>query len=113
MSKVSDKLQPAHKVKIPHMLYNQLKWEISRPKTAPNTRVSVKVDTQSYRDQGIQPPSPYKHRVADLVALADTGCQAVCVGPQDLSKLGLSRSDLIDVQMGLSAANGSGLEPSL
>ena len=92
------------------MLYDQLKWEISRPQCAPNTKVSVKVDTKSYRDQGIRPPSPYKHRVADLVALADTGCQAVCMGPEELPKLGLSRSDLMDVQMGLSAANGSGLK---
>ena len=110
LSTVSDKLKPIHKVKIPHLLHDQLKWKISRPQTAPNIKVSVKVDTQSYRDLGIRPPSPYKHRVADLVALADTGCQATCLGPEELFKLGLSRSDLMDVQMGLSAANGSGLK---
>ena len=78
-------------------------------KPPPNLRVSVRVDTQSYRDQSIHPPSAFKHRVADLLALADTGCQAVCIGPLQLSKLGLSKCDLMEVKMRLSGANGSGI----
>ena len=109
MQKVSKEVQQINKVKIPHMLYDQLRWIISRPQPPPDTRVSVRVDTQSYRDQNIRPPSAFKHRVADFVALADTGCQAVCIGPTHLSKLGLSKCDLMEVVMSLSAANGSGL----
>ena len=70
----------------------------------PNT-MSVKVDTQSYRDQNNQPPSAFKHRNADLMALADTGYQAVCIGLQQLLQLGLSKWDLMEVQTKLSAAN--------
>ena len=44
-----------------------------------------------------------------MLALADTGCQAVCIGPLQLSKLGLSKDDLMEVEMRLSGANGSGL----
>ena len=109
MSKINNEVQNVNKVKIPHMVYEQLRWIVSRPQRPPNTRVSVKVDAQSYRDQDIRPPSAFKHRNADLVALADTGCQAVCMGPQQLSQLGLSKCDLMGVQMRLSAANGSGL----
>ena len=110
LAKVSKQLKPANKVKIPHMLYDRLKWAVAKPQRPPNLTVSVQVDTQSYRDHGIQPPSAYKHRVADILALADTGCQAVCIGPQQLSKLGLTKSDLMEVEMTLSAANGLGLQ---
>ena len=109
VGKISREMQKINKVKIPHMLYDQLQWIISRPKSPPNLRVSVRVDTQSYRDQSIRPPSAFKHRVADMLALADTGCQATCIGPLQLSKLGLSRCDLMEVEMRLSGANGSGL----
>ena len=44
------------------------------------------------------------------MTLADTGCQAVCMGLEQLSKLDLSRSDLMEVDMNLQAANGSGLK---
>ena len=104
MEKVSKEVQQINKVKIPHMLYEQLRWIVSRPQPPPDTRVSVRVDTQSYRDQNIRPPSAFKHRVADFVALADTGCQAVCIGPEHLSKLGLSKCDLMEVEMRLSSA---------
>ena len=110
LSKVSKEIQQVNKVKIPHLLHNQLEqWIVSKPKTPPNLRLSVRVDTQSYRDLSIRPPSAFKHRVADLLALADTGCQATCIGPLQLSKLGLSKDDLMDVEMRLSGANSSSL----
>ena len=44
VSRVSDNLQPISKVKIPHMLYDQLQWIISKPQSPPNITVSVKSD---------------------------------------------------------------------
>ena len=73
VSRVSD-LKPVTKIKIPHMVYDQLRWIISEPQIAPNIKVSVKVDAQSYRDHNIRPPSAFKHRVADILSLADSGC---------------------------------------
>ena len=86
VSRVSD-LKPITKIKIPHMVYDQLRWISRLPQIAPNIKLSIKVDVQSYRDHRIRPPSSFKHRAADILALADTGCQAVCMGPEQLSKI--------------------------
>ena len=85
LSRVSRQLKPINKVKVPHMLHDQIKWAVSRPRDQPYITVSVSVDTQSYRDQSIRPPSAYRHRVADMRALADTGCQAVVLDPTQLA----------------------------
>ena len=50
-----------------------------------------------------------KHRSADMQALADTGCQAVCMGPEQLHSVGLSVGDLMPVDLRLSGANWSSL----
>ena len=70
---------------------------------------AAKVNTQSYRDQSEKPPSALKHRTADMPALADTGCQAVCMGPEQLHSVGLSVGDLMPVDLRLSGANGSSI----
>ena len=86
------------------MCHDQLKWIVSRPQFPPNIRVAVKVDTKSYIENDIKPPSAYKHIEADLLALADTGAQCTTMGPNQMARLGLSRSDLIAV-MELKGAN--------
>ena len=47
------KVKSINKVKIPHMVYEQLRWIVANPQKQPNTKVSVRVDTQSCRDQNI------------------------------------------------------------
>ena len=42
-----------------------------------------------------------------MSVLADTGCQACCMGTDELRKLGLSEKDLLPVDMKLNGANGS------
>ena len=91
------------------MLHEQLEWVIKHPPSQPCLKLSVKVDTQSYRDQSEKPPSALKHRSADMPALADTGCQAVCMGPEQLHSVGLSVGDLMPVDLRLSGANGSSI----
>merc|ERR1712082_36793 len=44
-----------------------------------------------------------------LTALADTGCQAVCMGRTQLQSLGLSVSDLLTPILNLKAANDTGI----
>ena len=44
-----------------------------------------------------------------MTALADTGCQAVCMGPEQLSRTGLSVKDLMEVDLRLSGANVSSI----
>ena len=44
-----------------------------------------------------------------MKVLADTGCQACCMGPSQLHALGLSRKDLLQPILSLKAANTSGI----
>ena len=109
MNNISKDLRKINSVKLDHMVHDQLKWIVSRPQFPPNLHVSVRVDTKSYYDNNIRPPSAFKHREADILALADTGAQVVTMGPNQLSRLGLTKNDLIPVEMNLKGANGSGL----
>ena len=45
-----------------------------------------------------------------MSVLADTGCQACCIGPDELRKLGLSKKGLLPVDMKLNGANGSKIQ---
>jgi len=99
----------ANSVKLDHMIHDQLQWIVSRPPLAPNLQVSVRVDTKSYYDNNIRPPSAFRHREAEIFGLADTGAQVVTMGPNQLSRLGLTKDDLIQVEMNLRGANGSKL----
>ena len=87
---------------VPHMLHE---WVTKHPPSQPCLRLSVNIDTKSYRDNNVKPPSAFKHRSAEMKALADTGCQAVCMGPAQLPGLGLSVKDLMEVDLRLSGAN--------
>ena len=109
LAKVSREVDRVNKVKVPHMLHEQLEWVIKHPPPQPCIRLSVNIDTRSYRDNRVKPPSALKHRSADMTALADTGCQAVCMGPGQLTRIGLSVKDLMEVDLKLSGANGSSI----
>ena len=109
VAKVNREVDRVNKRRVPHMLYEQLEWIVKHPPTQPCLRLSVNVDTRSYRDNKVKPLAAFKHRSADLEALADTGCQAVCMGRGQLPSLGLSVNDLMEVDLRLSGANGSGI----
>ena len=99
ISKVSTEVNRINKLKVPHMLYDQLKWTISHPPPQPFVKLQVRVDTKAFKYHNFKPPSPYKHRSIEIPVLADSGCQACCMGPRELAKLGLSEDDLIPVEM--------------
>ena len=109
VSKVSRELQSIGRVKVPHMLFDNLRWVKSRPPKQPHIKLTVRVDTRSYRDNDIRPPSAYKHRTADMTSLADTGCQALVMGPQQLTQLGLTKCDLMECEQRLTGANGGSI----
>ena len=92
------------------MLHEKIKWVTRKPPSQPHITLKVHVDTRAYRENSIRPPSAFKHRTAELRSLADTGCQAVCIGPAQLSSLGLSRQDLMATEQRLAGANGSSIE---
>ena len=108
-AKVSREVYKVNRKSVPHMLHEQLEWVIKHPPPQPCLKLSVNIDTHSYCEQKVRPPSALKHRTADMPALADTGCQAVCMGPEQLHSVGLSVGDLMPVDLRLSGANGSSI----
>ena len=110
LGKVAKEVNNLHKLTDPHMLYDELKWITTDPPPAPYIRLQVRVDTKAFLDNNFKPPSAYRHRTTDLSVLADTGCQACCMGTEELRKLGLSEKDLLPVDMKLNGANGSKIQ---
>ena len=94
--KVSQELRSINKVKIPHMLQENLKWVIRKAESQPMIKMSLRVSSKSYIENGVRPPSAYKHREVDLDMLANTGSQAVLMGPHQLGQLGLTDKDLME-----------------
>ena len=99
--KVTREMQSINKVKIPHMLKENMKWIVRGAKSQPVIKLSVQVSTKSYSENNIKPPSAYRHRQADLEMLADTGSQAVIMGTNQLGQLGLTVRDLMQCAMSL------------
>ena len=66
MGKITREMQSINKVKVPHMLFDQLKWVTSHPPAAQFIKLKVDVDTKAYIYifNSIKPPSAYKHRTA-------------------------------------------------
>ena len=110
MSQISKQVQSMSKLTVPHMLYDELKWINSQPPAPPYIKLQVRVDTKAFLDNNFKPPSAYRHRMSEMSVLADTGCQACCMGPDELRKLGLSKKDLLPVDMKLNGANGSKIQ---
>ena len=108
--KVSREMQAIHKVKIPHMLQENMKWIVRRAESQPVIRLAVQVSTKSYSANNIKPPSAYRHRQADMEMLADTGSQAVIMGTNQLGQLGLTVRDLMDCEMSLSGVTNSSVQ---
>ena len=109
-AKINREIQKINKVKVPHLIYEQIEWAARSCKPQPYIKLDVRVDTKAYRDQNIRPPSAYKHRAAEMSMLADTGCQATVMGSKQLSQLGLSVGDLMAVEFKMSAANSSSIK---
>ena len=108
IGKIDRVISSIGKQKVPHMLYEQLKWVAKSPPRHPTCNLSVSISSSGYRANGLKPPSTYKRRDTELSALADTGCQAVCMGRIQLQSLGLSE-DLLIPMHNLKAANSTGI----
>ena len=69
----------------------------------------VEVSAESFRANDLKPTSAYKRGDANVTALTDTGCQAVCMGMTQLHSLGLSVTDLLTLALNFKAANSTGI----
>ena len=109
MAEVAMTAAKASKVKVPHMLFDQLRWIKKSPPSHPMLTVGVSVATDGYKEVGAMVPPATRRRSADMKALADTGCQACCIGERQLNKLGLIKGDLLQPVLSLKAANATGI----
>ena len=110
VNKISKECNNLGKKKVPHMLYEQLKWIQKSPRAHPTCRLSVDVSSDGYRANNLKPPSAYKRCTAELVVMADTGCQVCVMGKEQLQAVGLSRTDLLMPALNLRAANTTGID---
>ena len=106
-ARVKDKAMAA--IKVPHMLYDQLLWHKKSPPAHPTLNLEVSVSTSGYEHVGAPTPPATRRRTTTLKTLADTGCQACCMGPAQLHSLGLNSSHLLIPELNLRAANATGI----
>ena len=95
--------------KIPHKIYEHLKWITKAPAAHARVLLEASVDVEGYKASGEEFPGATKRRNSDLRALPDTGCMATCMGVGQLSSLGIRIQDLLVPEMNLSAANSTGI----
>ena len=110
MGVISRQVEEANRVKVPHMLYDQLKWAKQAPQKHPTCSLTITVSVRGYQNNGYKPPPVTRRRQTNMSVLADTGCQACCMGPTQLHSLGMSESDLLEPVLNLRAANTSGID---
>ena len=109
MATVSKQLKANSSIKVPHMLYDQLKWVKQSPPSHPVLKLEASVSTTGYHQVGARPPPATRRRTATFKTLADTGCQACCMGPNQLHSLGMNTVDLLSPALNLRAANATGI----
>ena len=109
MANVSKLAAKSSTITVPHMLFEHLKWIKKQPPSHPMLPVELSVATDGYKEVGAIVPPATRRRTADIRALADTGCQACCIGERQLNKLGLVAADLLQPALNLRAANATGI----
>ena len=91
------------------MLFDRLRWVERHPPSHPMLPIELSIATDGYKEVGAMVPPATRRRTADVKALADTGCQACCIGERQMNKLGLVVADLLQPVLNLKAANASGI----
>ena len=72
MTMVNKEARKVGKAKVPHMLYDQVKWVVQAPPRHPTCSLSVTVSTRGYQDNNFKPPPATRRRETDMLTLADT-----------------------------------------
>ena len=67
-------------IKVPQMLHKQLLWYKRSPPAHPTLSLEASVSTSGYEHIVAQTPPATRRRNTTLKTLADTGCQACCMG---------------------------------
>ena len=109
VARVKQDFAKSNKAKIPHKIYEHLKWVNKAPAAHARILLEASLDTEGYQASGAEFPSATRRRSADLRALPDTRCMATCMGAGQLSLIGIRKQDLLVPEMNLSTANSTGI----
>ena len=69
---VSKQIKINSSIKVPHMLYEQLKWVKQSPPSHPTLRLEASVSDTGYHQFRAHPPPETRKRTAKIRLLADT-----------------------------------------
>ena len=96
-------------ITLDHHLYDNLcdRWNKRASDPQPYVRVHIGAFEEDYRALGFALRKQVS--VAELPAMADTGCQSCLMGIQVAERMGLNADDLIHVTMTMRAANEGGI----
>ena len=96
-------------ITLDHHLYDNLcdRWHKRASDPQPYVRVHIGAFEEDYRALGFALRKQVS--VAELPAMADTGCQSCLMGIQVAERMGLNADDLIPVTMTMRAANEGGI----
>ena len=96
-------------ITLDHHLYDNLcdRWNKRASDPQPYVRVHIGAFEEDYRALGFALRKQVS--VAELPAMADTGCQSCLMGIQVAERMGLNADDLIPVTMTMRAANEGGI----
>ncbi|RLJ22719.1 hypothetical protein DJ031_00325, partial [bacterium endosymbiont of Escarpia laminata] len=98
-------------IALDHHLYNQLSdtWLKQSSKPQPFVKLGVDVLVDDYKLFGFDSLLTRTPRHADILCMADTGCQSCLAGIKAIHRLGINQRELIPVTMKMHAANKRGI----
>ena len=107
---VTKDIQNSQSWKVLHMIHTKRTWVECPPPIYPKINVTLSVAVDGYKRISKQAPPATRRRTAEAQALADSGCQACCMGIRQIHAMGLQKSDLIKPKLSLRASNTTGME---
>ena len=99
-------------ITLDHHRYNHLNdcWIQKTSKPQPFINIKASIHHDDYTALGFTPITQGKPQIIELSAMADTGCQSCLAGLKVVQQLGISKDDLIPVNMKMHAANNNGIQ---
>ena len=98
-------------IALDHHLYDQVSnsWLNQSSKPQPYMKLGVDVLVDDYKHFGFEYLLTHPTKHADIMCMADTGCQSCLASIKAISRLGIKRQELIPVTMKMHAANKVGI----
>ena len=109
---VSDDFDTFCSVTLEHHVYDAYHktWEKRRSAPQPTIKVDVQALPSDAEDLGVESTLPGPSDTANVLAVADTGCQSCLAGTSLLHQLGLNASHLTPTTMKMRAANRAAIK---